>query len=129
MKYDINLFARIINFIVKHDDEPELYIQLEGKIYIYFTCYKNFIDVIMTEGEMTLSKMSPIDIENNSIKFKNILDFLDNLIINGKSLRKRWNEVEYIDDEQIIDYSKEPIEQFLIINGQICYTPKSLFSS
>ncbi len=30
MKYDIDLFVRIVNFIVKHEDEPELYIELQN---------------------------------------------------------------------------------------------------
>lgn len=124
MKYDIDLFASIINFIIKYEDEPELYIKLKNNIYVYFTCYKDFIDALIVEGKNTIYEMSPIEINNKTQTFSNIVDFLDNLIIYGKSLRDRWNEVEYIDDNQTIDYSKEPEEQFLVVNGRICYSPK-----
>ena len=34
MKYDIDLFVRIIDFIVEHKDEPELYIELQNNVYV-----------------------------------------------------------------------------------------------
>ena len=125
MKYNINLFIKIINFIVQHNDEPELYMKLQGNIYIDFTCYEDFIDAIIIENEYSrLSEMSRLEIENNTKRFSNIVDFLDNLIINGKSLRNRWQEVEYIGDDGLgIDYTQEPEKQFSIINGRIAYKP------
>ena len=83
MKYNIDLFIKIIYFIVRHNDEPELY-----------------------------------------KRFSNIVDFLDNLMIDGKTLRNRWQEVEYINDDGLgIDYTQEPEKQFSVINGRIAYKP------
>lgn len=111
MKYDIDLFVKIINFIVEHDDEPELYLELDDGTIIEFTCYQNFIDVWINEDYAHI------------LKFKSITDFLDNFKINGLSLKERWREVKYIDDDQTIDYFKEPEEQFLVVDGKIWYKP------
>lgn len=125
MKYDIDLFVKIINFIVEHEDEPELYIELQNNVYVDFTCYKDYIDAIISEGDYTYFGMSPTEIKNNRKTFSNIVDFLDNLLINGKSLHNRWNEVKYISDEgKSIDYTKEPEEQFLVMEGRIWYKPR-----
>lgn len=112
MKYDIDLFVRIINFIVQHNDEPELFLELDDGTLIEFTCYKDFIDVWINEDY------------DNLIKFENVTDFLDNLKIDGLSLRELWGKVIYIDDAQTIYYDKEPEEQFFVHEGWIWYTPK-----
>jgi len=105
--YDINLFVQIIDFIVKHGDEPELYMDLKDGTRIEFICYSDFIDAYVGE---------------RCYKFSSIADFTDNMIINGKSLRDCWNDVIYIDDDCTIDYSQKPTEQFdLSADGRICY--------
>lgn len=125
MKYDIDLFVRIINFIIKHGDEPELYIELKNNVYVDFTCYEDFIDATVSEGDYTIYTMSKDELSKRTNKFRNINDFLNNLLINGKSLRERWNEIVYISDEgKSIDYTKEPEEQFLVMDGRIWYTPR-----
>lgn len=125
MKYNIDLFIKIIYFIVRHNDEPELYMKLQGNMYIDFTCYEDFIDAIILENEYSrLNEMSRFEIENNTKRFSNIVDFLDNLMIDGKTLRNRWQEVEYINDDGLgIDYTQEPEKQFSVINGRIAYKP------
>ncbi len=125
MKYDVDLFVRIINFIVSHGDEPELYIELKNNTYVNFTCYEDFIEAIVIVGDCDsfFHTNSQIEIQEKTKIFSNINDMLDNLIINGKSLRSQWNEVKYIDDDCVIDYTKEPEEQYIVIDGRICYTP------
>lgn len=125
MSYDVNLFVRIINFIVSYDDEPELYIELKNKITVDFTCYKDFIDAIVIVGDVSkfYYEKSNEEVINCTQCFNNIEDMLNNLIIDGKSLLDRWDEVLYIDDDNIIDYTKDPKEQFLVIDGRICYKP------
>lgn len=124
MKYDINLFVRIINFIISHGDEPELYIELPNNVTVDFTCYKDYIDAIVIFGDReTFFTKTATKIQESTQKFRNIDDMLDNLIIFEKSLRSCWNEVEYIDDDGCIDYKKKPKEQFLVINGEIWYKP------
>lgn len=44
-------------------------------------------------------------------------------MIYDKPLRSHWNEVKYIDDDCVIDYTKEPEEQFLVMDGKIWYKP------
>ena len=110
MRYDIDLFAQIIDFIVKHDDEPELYLRMKDGTEVDFVCYNEWIDAY---------------IEERDFKFKNIIDFLDNMYINNVSLRQCWNEIEYIDDDcGCIDWTKTPTEQFQVIDGRISYVPK-----
>ena len=105
--YDIELFIRIINFIVCHNDEPELYLDLQNGTRVEFICYKDFIDAYIGEVHY---------------KFADITDFVDNLIVDGKTLRECWQDIIYIDNDGTIDYCKEPQEQFdCIVNGHICY--------
>ena len=95
------------------------------KFNVSFTFFQDFIDAIISEGDDTLDGMSLTEITRDTKTFSNIVDFLDNLIINGRSLRARWNEIEYISDEgTAIDYTEEPEEQFFVVDGQICYKPR-----
>lgn len=111
MFYDIELFTRIIDFIVQHDDEPECYLQMKDGTEVEFICYKHCIDAYIGE---------------KYFKFNSITDFLDNMQINNVPLRKCWGEVDYLGDnnDSSIDWTKEPTEQFLVIDGKIWYRAK-----
>ena len=103
--YDIDLFLKNIDYVVKHGDEPEMVLGLKDGTCIEFICYADFIDAYM---------------DDDYCKYSSIYDFVDNLKIKGKSLRECWQDVVHIEDDlSMIDFSKTPEEQFCVGGSSI----------
>lgn len=103
--YDLDLFLINIDYVVKHNDEPEILLILKDGTRIEITCYTDFVNVY---------------IGDNQNKFLSINDFVDHFEINGKSFRDCWLDVVHIEDDlDMIDFTKSPEEQFCVGGSSI----------
>lgn len=109
MKYNLDLFINNIEYVTEHNGEPEMFLDLKDGTRVEFTCYKHFIDAY---------------IGDKLYKFTSISEFVDNIKINGKTLRDCWHNVVNIkDDLDEIDFTKMPSEQFeeITVQGKLSY--------